>query len=280
MTIKIVTDSCSDITQEEAKDLGITVVPAYVHFGDEVYRDGVDIDCDQFYNKLVTNHVHPSTAAASPGDFAKAYEETSKETSEIVSIHVTGKHSAMYNSALVGKEISKNKECHIEVIDSLGVTMWQGLVVIAAANAAKAGYNLKQVVNKALETISQLRGLALLDTLRYAVKGGRLGNTIFAIESLLNVKPLITLHGGEIRPVGLTRTRVKGIARLHDFITSPPHIEDLAIVYSSIPEDARALADYARSLFPNLTPRISRLGPTLGAHSGPGALAAIAKKPK
>jgi len=280
MTIKVVTDSCSDITQEEAKKLGITVVPAYVHFGDEVYRDGVDIDCDQFYHKLVTNHVHPSTAAASPGDFAKAYEEITKETNEIVSVHVTGKHSAMYDSALVGKEISEKKGCHIEVIDSLGVTMWQGLVAIAAANAAKAGYSLKQVVNKALETISQLRALALLDTLRYAVKGGRLGNTIFAIESLLNVKPLITLHCGEIRPAGLTRTRVKGIARLHEFIASPPHIEDLAIVYSSTPDDARALADHAHSLFPNLIPRISRLGPTLGVHGGPGALVAIAKKTK
>ena len=280
MMIKVVTDSCSDITQEEAKKLGITVVPAYVHFGDEVYRDGVDIDCDQFYHKLVTNHVHPSTAAASPGDFAKVYEEIAKETDEIVSIHVTGKHSAMYDSALVGKEISEKKGCHIEVIDSLGVTMWQGLVAIAAANAAKAGYSLKQVVNKALETISQLRALALLDTLRYAVKGGRLGNTIFAIESLLNVKPLITLHCGEIRPAGLTRTRVKGIARLREFISSSPRIEDLAIVYSSTPDDARTLADHARSLFPNLIPRISRLGPTLGVHGGPGALVAIAKKTK
>jgi len=119
-----------------------------------------------------------------------------------------------------------------------------------------------------------------LDTLRYAVKGGRLGNTIFAIESLLNVKPLITLHGGEIRPAGLTRTRVKGIARLREFISSSPRIEDLAIVYSSTPDDARTLADHARSLFPNLIPRISRLGPTLGVHGGPGALVAIAKKTK
>jgi len=280
MTIKVVTDSCSDITQEEAKKLGITVVPAYVHFGDEVYRDGVDIDSDQFYHKLVTNNVHPSTAAASPGDFAKAYEELAKETNEIVSIHVTSKHSAMYDSALVGREIHGKKGCQIEVIDSRGVTMWQGLVAIAAANAAKAGYSLQQVVNKTLETISQLRALALLDTLRYAVKGGRLGNTIFAIESILNVKPLITLNNGEIRPAGLTRTRVKGLARLRDFIASTPHIEELAIVYSSTPDDAQTLADYARSLFPNVTPLISKLGPALGVHGGPGALAAIAKKAK
>src|SRR4030042_5857427 len=117
MSIKIVTDSCSDITQEEAKKLGITVVPAYLRFGDEVYRDGVDIDCDQFYHKLTTSSIHPSTAAASPGDFAKVYEEAAKETNEIVSIHVTSKHSAMRDSALMDKEIADKKGSKIEVID-------------------------------------------------------------------------------------------------------------------------------------------------------------------
>src|SRR4030043_851900 len=210
MSIKIVTDSCSDITQEEAKKLGITMVPAYLRFGNEVYRDGVDIDSDEFYRKLATSQVHPSTATPSPGDFAKVYEEVARETNEIVSIHVTKKHSAMRDSALMGKEIAEKKGFKIEVIDSRGITMWQGLVAIVAAHAAKAGCNLQQVVEKAHETINQLRALALLDTLRYAVKGGRLGKTIFAIESKLNVKPLITLHDGEVRPAGLPRTRAKG----------------------------------------------------------------------
>jgi DegV family protein with EDD domain len=279
MTIKIVTDSCSDITQEEAKKLGITVVPAYLHFGNEVYRDGVDIDCDQFYEKLTTSSIHPSTAAPSPGDFAKVYEEIAKETNEIVSIHVTRKHSAMYDSALVGKDIAKGKGYKIEVIDSRGVTMWQGLVAIVAAQAAKAGCNLQQVVNKAHSTINQLHALALLDTLRYAVKGGRLGNTIFALESKLNIKPLITLINGEVRPAGLTRSRAKGIDRLREFIAKFD-IDDLAIVHSTTADDALTLADYARSLFPNVTPRIARLGPALGVHGGPGVLVAIAKSTK
>ena len=279
MTIKVVTDSCSDITQEEAKKLGITVVPAYLRFGDEVYRDGVDIDCDQFYHKLITSPIHPSTAAPSPGDFAKAYEEITKETREIVSIHVTSKHSAVCDAALVGKEIAEKKGAKIEVIDSCGLTMWQGLVAIVAAQAAKAGCNLQQVVNKAHETINQLRALALLDTLRYAFKGGRLAKTIFAIESKLNVKPLITLRNGEVRPAGLTRTRAKGIDRLLQFIASSD-IDDLAIVHSTTPDDAKTLADYARSLFPNIVPRISRLGPALGVHGGPGSLVTIIKRGK
>ena len=280
MTVKIVTDSCSDITQEEAKKLGITLVPAYLAFGDEVYRDGVDIDRDEFYQKLVTSTVHPTTAAPSPGDFAKVFEELAQQTNEVVSIHVTRKHSALYEAALVGKDSAKTSGCRIEVVDSKGVTAWQGLVVIAAAKVAEAGCSLEQVVDKVHETISQLRALALLDTLKYAVKGGRLGNTIFAIESMLNVKPLITLRNGEIRPAGLTRTRAKGIDRLRELIASPSHIEDLAIVYSTAPGDAQTLADYARSLFSDLAPRIARLGPALGAHAGPGALVAIIKQAK
>jgi len=157
--------------------------------------------------------------------------------------------------------------------------MWQGLVAIAAAQTAKAGCSLQQVVNKAHSTINQLHALALLDTLRYAVKGGRLGNTIFALESKLNIKPLITLINGEIRPAGLTRSRAKGIDRLREFIAKFD-IDEIAIVHSTTPDDARRLADYARSLFPNVIPRISRLGPALGVHGGPGALATIVKSAK
>ena len=283
MTVKIVTDSGSDITQEEAKKLGITVVPVYLRFGAEVYRDGVDIDSDEFYRKLVTSPVHPSTAAPSPGDLAKAYEEAAQEADEIVAIHITRKHSAVYDAAMVGKEIVEKKGRRIEVIDSKGVTMWQGLVAIAAAKAAEAGYNLNQVVGKVHEAISQMRALALLDTIKYVVKGGRLGkavSAVSAIESMLHVKLFLTLRDGEIRPAGLARTRRKGIDRLLEFIRSPLRIEELAIVYSTTPDDAQAIADYVSSLFPNIVPRIARLGTALGVHVGPGALVAVLREAK
>lgn len=275
MTVKIVTDSGSDITQEEARQLGITIIPVYLRFGDEVYRDGVDIDSDEFYSKLMTSSVHPSTAAPSPGDFAKVYEEAAQETDEIVSIHITSKHSAIYDAAMVGKEMAEKKGCRIEVIDSKGVTMWQGLVAIAAAKAAGAGYSLNQVVDIVREDIRQMRALALLDTVIYAVKGGRLGKAVSAIGSLLPVKVLLTLRDGEIRPAGLVRTRRKGIDRLLEFARSASHIQDSAIVYSTTPDNAQTLADDICSLFPNIVPRIVRLGPALGVHTGPGALVTV-----
>jgi len=280
MTVKVVTDSGSDIPQEEAKKLGITVVPVYLRFGEEVYRDGVDIDGDEFYHKLMTSPVHPSTAAPSPGDFAKVYEAATQETGEIVSIHITAKHSAVCNAALAGKETAERKGCRIEVVDSKGVTMWQGLAAMAAAKAAEAGYSLSQVVDKVHETIGQLRVLALLDTVMYAVKGGRLGKTVSAVESLLHVKLLLTLRDGELRPAKLARTRSKGIDRLRNLIGSASHIKDLAIVYSTTPDDAQTLAEHAGALFPNIVPRIVRLGPALGVHGGPGTLVTVLREAK
>lgn len=272
MTVKIITDSASDITQEEAQQLGITVVPTYVRFGNVTYRDGVDIDIDEFYRRLTTTKVHPTTAAPSPGDFIRAYQEAARDTDEIVSIHVTRKHSAVFDAALVGKEAVQKQGCRIEVIDSRGVTMWQALVTLAAARAAEAGYGLQQVVDRVHQAISRSRGLGLLDTLRYAVKGGRLSNTIFKVESLLSVKPLLTMRDGEIKPAGLVRNWEKGLERLQEFIRAKPDIESIAIAHSTMPEDAQKLANYVTSLFPNLAPKIARLGPTLGSHTGPGTV--------
>ncbi len=274
MPVRIVTDSGSDITQEEARSLGITVIPLYLRFGQETYRDGVDIDSEEFYRKLATSPVHPGTSSPSPGDFARVYEELGEGTEDIVSIHLTSKHSATYSSALLGKQAVKKKR-RIEVIDSRGVTIWQGLVAIAAARAAQAQKSLQQVLESVSETISQLRALALLDTLMYITRGGRVGKAISAAQAILSVKPMLTLHDGQIRPSGLVRTRSAGLDQLRKFITSAPNIPARAIAYSTTLDDAQTLVAHARSLLPGISPRVSRIGPALGVHSGPGAVIAV-----
>jgi DegV family protein with EDD domain len=271
MVVKVVTDSGSDISRELAEEMGITVVPVYLHFGNVMYRDGVDIDCDEFYRRLGTSRVHPSTAAPSPGDFARTYNEIGK-TEDIVSIHITREHSAVYDSARAGKEAAAKSGRRIEVVDSRGVTIWQGLLVLAAARAANAGGDLQEVMDKINETIDHLRAIALLDTMKYIVKGGRLSNTIYTIEALLNVKPFLTIKRGQIKPIGMTRSRIKGVERLHEFIRSTPNIEEMAIAYSTLPDEAQQLAGYVTEMFPHVVPRIHRIGPALGVHTGPGAL--------
>ena len=272
MVVKVVTDAGSDITQEEANRLGITVIPTYVRFGDEVYRDGVDINIDQFYNKLTSSSVHPSTAAPSPGDFVEVYEKLAENNNQIVSIHITRKHSAIMDVALVAKELVAKKGYQVEVIDSRGVTIWQALVAIAAAKAASSGCALQQVVDHVYQTIDRICGFGLLDTLRYAVKGGRLSNTIFKVESLLNIKPLLTIRSGEIRTAGIMRTWNKGLGRLSEFIKSAVKVEEIAIAYNTNFQDAQNLAELAASSHPDIVPIIARIGPTLGVHTGPGAL--------
>ena len=277
MTVKIVTDSAADLPLDLARESGITIVPVYVRFGDKVYRDGVDIGPDEFYAKLMSSPVLPSTSAPSAGDFAKAYREVASSTDEIVSIHITRRHSGTYDAAVLGRKMIEKTRCRIDVIDSEGVTMWQGLVVLAAARAAEAGYKLHEVVRTVQETIWQMRALALFDTVKYITKGGRVGNAISRVESILNLKALLTLRNGVLRPAGLARTRSKGIGRLREFIRSALHIEEVAIVYSTTPDDAQKLADYTVTLLPNIVPKIVRIGPALGVHAGPGAIFVVVR---
>ena len=272
MSVKIVTDSAADLPPRLAEELDITIIPIYIRFGDKVYRDGVDMAPDDFYSKLISSPVHPFTSAPSAGDFAQTYTEVARDTNQIVSIHITRRHSGTYDVALLGREILKKARCQIEIIDSQGVSMWQGLVTLAAARAAQAGCELHEVVDAANEAIMQMRALALLDTVEYIIRGGRIGKAISRLESVLNLKAMLTLRKGELRPAGVVRTRGKGIERLYEFVRSAFPFGELAIVYSTTFEDAQKLADYTTSLFPNVVPEVVRLGSALGVHAGPGAL--------
>ena len=173
MSVKVVTDSTSDISPEVARALGITVVPVYVRFGDEVYRDGIDISNDGFYQKLVTSFVHPATSQPTPQDFAQAYSDCSKEAEGIISIHVSAKTSGTYNGALHGKKMMKG-ECPIEVVDSKFTSVGLALVVMAAARLAQAGESLPGVFEETRKAIDQVRMLGVFDTMKYLVLGGRI----------------------------------------------------------------------------------------------------------
>src|SRR4030042_122904 len=227
--VKIVTDSTSDLPREIASALGITVVPAYVHFGDKSYRDGVDIGPDELYRRMLDGPVHPTTSAPAPGDFGEIYSKLARETDEIVSIVVTSKQSAVYDSALMGKESLKQK-CRIEVIDSQSVTMGLGLMAIAAAKKAQAGASIEEVLEAVRQAIPRTHGLALLDTLKYALKGGRLSKAGTLIGSLVRVRPILTIKAGVIGPSGVARTHAKGIERLCEFVVKHRPIEDIAVV--------------------------------------------------
>ncbi|OGO15948.1 MAG: hypothetical protein A2Z02_02875, partial [Chloroflexi bacterium RBG_16_48_7] len=267
MTVRVVTDSGSDIDPIVAKQLGITIVPTYVLFGEKSYRDGVDINADEFYEKLSVSKVMPRTAIPSPGEFMETYRNLCKDSDEIVSIHITRKHSSILEAASLGRQLLDKSNCRIEIIDSGGVTIWQGMVAIAAAKTAASGGSLQEVVAKVHETIDRLTGLGLLSTLRYAIAGGRVRGPFFRVESVLPLKVLLTIRAGEVRPVGLVRNWVKGIERLHGFVraASPDQVYDIALGYNTSESDLNSMLVYVKSILPRITPRVFRIGPTLGA---------------
>lgn len=271
MTVKIVTDSTSDLPPKLAEELGITIVPAYVHFGDEVYHDRVDISEDEFYQRLLSDPIHPSTEPPTPQDFVEVYQKLSQEADGIISIHISSKLSATYNSALRGRELVET-DCPIEVVDSQLVTMGLGLLVTAAATTAESGNSLQQVTEEVRQIIPSIHVLGLFDTLKYLALGGRIGKVKALLGSVLAVKPMLTMEDGELEPAGQVRNRSNGIDMLFDFVKDTGDIQDLAIVYSTTPDEAQILVERMSSIFTKEQIKLTRLGPALGVHGGPGIL--------
>ena len=274
MAVKIVTDSSADLPAELVQELGITVVPLYLRFGEEVFRDRVDISEDEFYQRLLHDPIHPATIQPTPQDFVDVYQKLSKEADGIVSIHLSSKLSGTCNSALQGKELIE-KGCPIEVVDSQTLTMGLGLISIVAATAAKAGKGLPEVLAEVQQAIPNIHLLGLLDTLEYVYRGGRIGKATLLLGSILNLKPLLSLQDGETVPAGRARTRSKGMDRLFEFAKNAVNIEDLAVVYNTTPDEAQTLAERIGSIFAKEKIRIARVGPMLGVHMGPAALVVV-----
>jgi DegV family protein with EDD domain len=272
MTVKIVTDSSSDIPPEIARELDITIVPLSLRFGAQTYRDGIDIMPEEFYRRLVNEPVHPATAAMSPGDFAGVYDKLAGQAEGIISIHLSQKVSAAYDAAIQGRSLMENKGCPVEIIDSRFVTIALGLITIAAARAAQAGKDMQEIVVQVNALVPCMRVYGILDTLKYVMKGGRLGKAGPFISSILPIKPVLTMKDGTVAPIGAARTRIKAIERLCKLIASVPMVQELGIAHSTTEEEMRCFVEKIKSIMPGIKPVISKLGPALGVHGGPGSI--------
>ncbi len=271
MKIKIVTDSSADISEELARKMGITVVPLYVRFADDIYRERITITDEQFYDKLVNGPVHPVTIQPSPQDFVEVYKKMAAESDAIVSIQLSSKLSGTYNSAVLAKNMLENAY-PITVIDSQSVTVSLALIVLMAAEAAQKGKDLDEILAMVNNAIPKTHLFGVLDTLKYLLLGGRIGKAKALVGSLLGVKPVLALKDGEVVPAGQTRNRAKGVDRLLDDLKKIPDVVDIAVAHSTTPEDAQKLAAQISGIVKDVSVRVFRLGTTLGVHVGPGAL--------
>lgn len=273
MAVKVITDSGSDLPPNLIESLNIIVVPVYLYFGKTAYRDGVDIHHDELYERLAKGPVHPTTTQPMPVDFANTYREVAKEADEIISIHLSTKVSGTVNSALQGREMA-NVKSKIEIIDSRALSMGLGLLAVHAARLAKAGAKLPEIVNETNQILNQLRLYGVLDTLKYLLAGGRITHTRALLGSLLNVKPILTMRDGEIVQYGIARSFPKGMDKLIELVKKTNNIHEIAIVHGTLPKEADELRKRISTIVKEDSIIMSRLGPALGVHGGPGTLIA------
>ena len=271
MTVKIITDSLGDVPSAVAKELGITIIPIFVIFGTESFRDGIDLTTEQFYDKLTHSKTLPTTSVPPLGTFVDAFDKLAEETDEILAITVSHKLSATHETASHAVELMKRK-CRVEVIDSLEVAMAEGLIVIAAARAARAGANLDEVLKLTRRNISRVEIRMAFDTLEYLKKGGRIGRAQALLGSILKLNPILGLKDGEVYPFARERSRAKAIDYLYNFALGFSNIEEMAVEDATTPDEADVLVERLSTKCPKERIYRSKLSPVLGAHVGPHVL--------
>jgi DegV family protein with EDD domain len=265
----MVTDSTGDLTPEMVEELGVTIVPLQVIFGDEAYREGVDITSEEFYERLVKSRQLPTTSAPSVGDFQEVYERLLKEVDSIVSIHIGGKLSATVQAAETARQLVAKPE-RIEVVDSQMVSLAMGFVIMDAAEAARSGAKLAEVKAVAESALQRVQVRFMLDTLEYLRRGGRIGRARAYLGTLLSVKPVLSLHEGELYPEERVRTRARGLERMIQWAIKQPNIKRAAVGHSTTLDEAERIRERLAMAFPNVKVHLIRFGPVLGTHAGPG----------
>jgi DegV family protein with EDD domain len=273
VTVRIVTDSLSDITSDVAERLGVTVVPLTVLFGHEAYLDRVTITPEEFYQRLIKGPIWPTTTQPTPAKFAEVYEKLAEKSNEILVVTLSKKLSGTYQSALGAKAMVK-KNARIEVIDSELVAMGLGLMVMAAARLAQKGAKLTDLADFVRQSKNRSHFIAYFDTLKYLAKGGRIGRAQGWLGSMLSVKPLLTVREGEMAPVTRVRSLSAGLEHLHNFVSSfKGKIEAVGVEHTTDIAEADRFAERISEFVPKENIYRSSVSPVLGTYGGPGALA-------
>ena len=269
--VKIVTDSTCDLPAHVASELAITVVPLYVHFGTETYRDGIDLTTDDFYQKLAQSNVLPVTSSPSPGEFAEVYDRLAEETDEILTITISSKLSATYKAAIEANDVRRSK-ARLEIIDSQSAIVGLGLITIAAAKAAQAGASLDEVIDVTRSSMQRVDFRTAFDTLEYLRRGGRIGTAQAFLGTMLKLNPVLTIRDGSTEGVTRLRSRAKVIDYLCEFAMSFSNVEEIAIEDATTPDEVEILVERLSSRFPSNNIYQAKVSPVIGTHVGPRVL--------
>jgi DegV family protein with EDD domain len=267
MAVRIVTDSSSDLTDEEVASHGIEVVPLSIRFGDEEFEDRTELTVAAFYEKLAASTVLPETAAPAPGKFEAAFRRQQAAGADaVVCINLSADLSATMQSA---QNAAKGTEgLDVRVVDSRSITSGLGTQVLLAAEAAAGGASADEVVALVEDLARRTHVVGALDTLDNLKKGGRIGNAQALLGSLLSIKPIVDISTGSVEEAGKARTRKKALEVLRDKIAEAGAIEHLCVTHGLAPEEDEML-DLLAPLYPRDQIRVGLIGPVIGTHGGP-----------
>lgn len=267
--LKIVVDSTADLPPEVVADLGITVVPCLLRFGNQSFREGVDISRAEFFRRLQVDPHFPSTAAPAPGVFEDTYRRLATETDVVVSIHIGPQYSGIFNAARLGAEAVADT-LRVVPVDSGQISLGMGLMTMVAAEAARDGVSLEGVLN----LLDDLRGrthlLAMLDTLDNLRRSGRINQLVARLGSLLRIKPILHVHQGEVLLQERVRSWARAQQRLIEMIRSMAPLDRVVLTHIQRLEAAEALGHALTGLLPPRT-HTFEAGVTIGIHVGIGA---------
>lgn len=271
--VAVVTDSTADIA-DLAAARNITVVPLTISFGNEVYRDGIDLSREAFYRKLASSSQPPTTAQPPPSAFVAAYRQLlGAGASAIISVHLSSKLSGTYGSACAAaREVDEQR---IAVLDSGHVTLALGLVVLAAAEDAKAGKPLEEIAQHARAVAEVVELYAAIPNLTYLARGGRIGQLQSILGNVLKIVPIITMRDGELAEQSKVRTFSRAVD--HIVSTAAEKIQSrgtarVAVLHSVAPELADSVAARIEQAVAPAMLFKACVGPTVGSHAGPGAV--------
>ena len=271
MTIRIVTDSASDISLEEAEDLGIEIVPLSVRFGEAEYTDLVDLSVSDFYQKMSESDLLPSTAAPSPGAFEAAFKRCAEAGAEgVICINLSLALSATGQAAQLAADALADT-LPVKCIDSKSITCGLGTIIRKAAEAAKNGGSMDDIVSLVENLTGRTRIFATLDTLDNLKKGGRIGGAKAMLGTMLQFKPCLDLSSGEVVEAGRQRTRKKSLIWLKEVLEGESEISELSIIHGDAP-DVEDFATLISDIVPREQIRINQLGAVIGTHGGPRVL--------
>ena len=275
-SIAIITDSTCDIPQNLVDHYGIVIIPHFVIWGDQQYLDRIDIQPEEFYARLETDPIYPSSAQATAEFFAEAYQKAvGRGATEIVTLTVSSAMSGAYQMALNAASAVK---IPVHVVDSKGPTMSLGWQVLAAARAREAGDDASAMIAKVTRVRQTLTQIVAMDALDYLQKGGRIGDAARWLGTMLNIKPVVAINHqtGRVEPVTVARTYRTMIDTLYQKfferidVTRPMHI---AVLHGNVRAQADALAERISKQYSPVELMINITGPVLGINTGPRALA-------